>query len=1075
MPLTSKQIKIAELLNELDNKIAEAYVGGIITLQQGDQDKIAQSAHSLREVIYMFTRLDEIKKLGRVKTISTGKTRKQDLIKHLDPVRGAPEEAYVLYDELVNDKLKWFAIVAHHSEYPSETKFRKRIEEFENLLEKILKPHFEVIDEITKIIKIPSPTKNDFNNLKQLISRNTSAYNYFFQNASAVWLPFLFKDKYLKNPPHIIVINGEKKFSGWTPAEYLRRSSLEKPKEVSQIILSFNIPKKPEERNPWLLDYFVKAALLMPPKYGKLIAQKIYKERWIESAYHHYLDGPISELMKKLADAGFENEAILLSRTILNVTLGELYVTGGIIEEYKKVRDVKPIIDNFWYGERLEKDIPHIFTKFPKSTTNLLIELVTKLIYLENVGRGDKKSKVDSSAGWRPAIEEDEQNSERDFRSQLLGKLGLFLFLLGEQSIPLLKQSLRKISEIEYPAFRRLELYVYWNFPKHFKNELNKAITSYFDNYELHHEYFHLLKNAFQFASTKTRRKYLEYIEKGPGRKRLEYWRLQSEHQKPGFVTLRTNFWKADKLAPIVPHLTKKEKGKFRNLIKIQSNFEHPDFHIFSSGARMSESKSELKDNLNIDEVFNFVKNHKSKDYGFGYHDGTSQKFRDYVKNNSTIYSKSALKCLELGPIFIERFIDGMRDAIKQKNTIDWEPVISLCEKIIEHSRTGKYDEKSSIFQAIAWLLEDGLDLDSINFLLRDRVWKLLNTMTNIYDLNSSDEEQYPRDNYFDALGISINNTDGIVFHSIMKYAIWCEKHLNKKRIFVNEVKNLLSNYLDQKLPVTVSRQAVLGHYLPTLYYYDKDWIKTKLSNLFSNKSESLSRAAWDAYLTRQVYSDTFNDLIEQYEIHIAKLQSPSTKDDRLLEYDQRVIDHVTTAYIFGIKNSNSIFQYMITHSHEKVLERCAWHMGRILKGQKEKPNKLFDIEAFRKLWKNSSLTSNADLQTWVKYSPFDGTQTLQLLYNSLTKSDKSIRFLSFIMEELGSYAKTHPQSTLRCLDMLIRKRSKDPEFHIARNDLKNVLQILLENNKTKKKTIQLIHYLGELNFNEFKDLLSNK
>ena len=393
MAFTKRQSKIIDYLEELDPKISDTFKGGIEVLKTNYSEKITQSAHSLREVIYLLTRLDEIKKLGKVQTMSNGNTRKQDLIKNLDPAKGAPDDAYVLYDELVKEKLKWFSIVAHHSEFPDERKFRKRVEEFEILLEKIFKPHFEVIDEINKILKKKRPSKQDFDNLKKLISRNSSAYNYFFQNASSVWLSYLLKSDYLKNPSHIIEVNGEKRYALWPPANYLWKSASEKPKEVSKIILSIKIPKKFDERNPWLLDYFVKSAIEMPPQYGKLIAEKIYKEKWIETAYNHYLDRPISELMKKLADAGLEKYVLLLARTLLNVKLGEPYVTGGIIDDYKEVRDVKPIIDHYWYEEILKKEIPYVFEKFPKSITVLLTNLVTKMIYLENLGRATKNLK----------------------------------------------------------------------------------------------------------------------------------------------------------------------------------------------------------------------------------------------------------------------------------------------------------------------------------------------------------------------------------------------------------------------------------------------------------------------------------------------------------------------------------------------------------------------------------------------------------------------------------------------------------------------------------------------------------
>lgn len=1074
MSFTKRQSKIIGYLEERDPKISDTFKGGIEVLKSNYSEKIAQSAHSLREVVYLLTRLAEIRKLGRIRTMSNKKTRKQDLIENLDPTKGAPEDAYVLYDDLVKNKLKWFSSVAHHSEFPDERKFRAKVDDFEILLEKILKPHFEVIDEINELLKIKKPSGQDFDELKNLISRNTSAYRYFFQNASPIWLPYLLKSNYLKSPLPTIEVDGQKKHALWPPAAYLWKCASEKPGEVSKIILSFEIPKKMDKCNPWLLEYFVKSAIEMPPRYGKLIAEKIYREKWIETSYPHYLDMPISELMRKLADAGLEKPVQSLACTLLNVKLGEPYVTAGIMEDYEQIRDVKPVIDHYRYVEILKKEVPYIFDRFPKSTTVSLVDLVTKTIYLENVGREDKKSKADTSVGWRPAIEDHEQNRDRGFRSQLLGTLANLLIRLGQKSIPTLRQIMRDLSKRKYPAFRRIELHVYRTFPKTFKKEIDLAVQKYFDIYELHHEYFHLLQSTFGQASENSRRKYLSFVERGPDKRRIECWKLQERQHGDNLVDLKIRLWKADKLKPILKHLSNREKGEFGDLVDEKRGFPHPDFRAYSS-VGTGQPETELKDDLTPDQVFGLITNYKAKELDFEVRDGTPEKFQNHVRNNSEEYSKLALKCANLDSVFIFRFFTGIEKAAEQKNTIVWECVLSLCEKIIGAIKENKFSgNKTATLSSMISALGDGIEFDSIDFSFRDRVWSLLIDFVILAETDPSWEEGYPRENW-DSFSISINTIDGKTFHAIMKYAIWCESHLNKKRLFVLEVKETLSHYMEQKIPASVSKQAVLGYHLTTLYYYDKKWIKSKLSDVFKNKSENLSRGAWDAYLVGWIYGDVYEDLEEFYAKHVKKLNSPPLKDGELWAYDERVINHITLAHLFKFKNSEKIFYDMIDHGHEKVLAHCAWHIGCILKEQKEKPNKSFDTGAFKKLWKNSRMTSNEELRMWVEFSPFNEKNTLELLYNSLRKSTKSIRFLSLLVGSLEPHAKSQAQLTLKCLDLLVRKRINDPEFHIARERLRAVLQILLQNQKTQKKTRSLVNYLGEFGYNEYGDLVTSE
>jgi len=70
MSFTKRQSKIIGYLEELDPKISDTFKGGIEVLKTNHSEKIAQSAHSLREVVYLLTRLDEIRKLGRIRTMS---------------------------------------------------------------------------------------------------------------------------------------------------------------------------------------------------------------------------------------------------------------------------------------------------------------------------------------------------------------------------------------------------------------------------------------------------------------------------------------------------------------------------------------------------------------------------------------------------------------------------------------------------------------------------------------------------------------------------------------------------------------------------------------------------------------------------------------------------------------------------------------------------------------------------------------------------------------------------------------------------------------------------------------------
>ena len=1055
--------RLAKLLDILDPRIAAAYKGGIKVLEQNYPEKIPQSAHSLREIIYMITRLDEIKASGNVKTIKSKTTRKQDLSRNLDPLYGT-SDTYTLHGELAGTITEWFSGVAHHSKDPTEEEFMKKVAELEKLLEQILEPHFEVISKIDILLMVKIPQQNDIDDLQSLLSRNVSAYDYFFQNASANWLPILQKEHYLEDPHHVSEIGGQRKPIRWSPAIYLWKSASQKPKEVAQIIQSLETPKESDKRSPWILYYFVKAVLEMPPEYCKYFAEKIFKEKWLETPYiHDPLTKSISKLMIKFADAEFEKETVFLAEALLNLRLGAQRNFDPLTQ-----RLVEPRMGDYWFAKLLNEEIQHVLEKFPESVTSLCVKRVAIMIYLENVGKGKKESKMDQSMYWRPAINNHEQNRINDFRSQLVGKLGDFLIALGHRSMPALKRLLIQTSEIEYPVFRRLELYVYWSFPEHFHSQINSAIEDNFDNSDLHYEYFHLLKNCFPHASNETRKKYLRYVKNGPSLERIRVWEDMKEELEPGFVDRKIKVWRTLKLEPVKKHLTEGEEENFESLMG--ESFSHPDFLRYSVGPVVSEPKSVLEDNLIPDEVFNFLSSYAIKEYGIVHHDGTPHKFQEYVSKESEKYSHLALRCFDLDPIFMHSFFRGIDDAIRQKNTIEWEPVLSLCKKIIAMANDEKEHAARGTVYNIVLVLETGITWDSIDFKFRNQVWKLLTSLITLQNDDPLYEKEYAREEW-DELGLTNGTTDEQTFDSVIEYIRWCDKHAGEKKFFDPDAKNLITRYLDQKMVATISRQIVLGRHLATLYYFDIDWIRKRLDYLFNNQNENLSKAAWRGYLTEGAYAEIFKDLALHYETHIRGTDFPALKNDELLEADKRVINHITTCYLHQIKEAENIFTKMIDRCHEKVCYHCAWIISMVLQGHKEKPSDSFNIEAFRKIWESSPLTGNPELLRWVKYSPFSKKETLELLYNSLDKSPNAIAsIVSF--EELVSYVDAYPQLTLECLDLFIRNRSRDVKFYIVGNELKDILRILLENDETKQRTTSLIHYLGEHKLYEYGDLL---
>ena len=1046
----TQQKKIINALKSYDQNIANVYMGGIKTLDQNYAEKIPQAAHSFRECVILLSKLKEVKEFGFIISDKPDKTRLEDLISNLDQ-QATRSESYILHKKLI-DIRNYFSGVAHHEKYQHD-EFQKKVTEFEELLIQILKPHFDVINEINNLLKLELPGQEDFEDLKPLLSRNAAAYNYFFQNASANWIPILLQKKYLKEPKHIVDVNNNRRIDGISIASYLSKCAKIKPDEVSRIILGFKTPEK-DKRSSSLLNLYVDACINMPPKYSKLFVTKIFNEDWLDMVNNESLSMSVSKLIKKLADAGFEKETCHLVKAMLNTKLGEKRTLSGI-QESKQIQNVKPVIGDYAFEKFLANEMRYVFKKFPESITRLCVERINRMINFENQGKGEKESQSDASIAWRPAIENHSQNPSYDFRSLLVGSLGKLLIEMGNKSITTLKCIINNnISKIERPVFRRLELYAYYSFPEHFKSQINRAIEDYFDKHELLYEYFHLLEKCFQYASKETRRKYLAHVRDI----------ADAEFGKSRAV---------NKLASVQKHLTEKEKEKFKDLIN-QKGSPYPDFHFYNLGVRMSKPKTELKDGLPAEKVFRFIKNHPAeKQENFGYYDGTSEKFRVCVSKDSENFSNLALECINLDYTLKCSFFAGIENAVEQGKKIRWEPVLLLCKEIIESIK--KEQENFYVVLPIVFALKKGIKYNSIDFIFQNQVWDLLSSLIIMHNDNLLHEKSLYKDEYIeeseDAFASSENTSDGVTFYSVMEYVIWCDRHSTKAKFFDIDAKKLITEYLERKIPTTRNRQAVLGHCLSILNYYDKNWLKKRLPNLFKDHHDELSNAAWQGYLMNMADDEIFKDLARQYEIHVEKLKIPSLKDGNLQLYDERVIAHITMSYLLQTKGSQDIFFKMIKQLDPNISAYCSFIVWTMLEQHKKKPMKSFSVRRFKNLWKNNFLTNNNKLRQWLEYSPLDKKESLKLFYNSLQISTKSIVFLADL-EKFEQYAETYPLLTFKCLDLIIRQRAMDDDFYIFEEQLNDILKKLLAKNITKRDTTSLIHYLGEMGYNKCGEML---
>src|SRR6202011_402226 len=115
------------------------------------------------------------------------------------------------------------------------------------------------------------------------------------------------------------------------------------------------------------------------------------------------------------------------------------------------------------------------------------------------------------------------------------------------------------------------------------------------------------------------------------------------------------------------------------------------------------------------------------------------------------------------------------------------------------------------------------------------------------------DEERYGGSN-MDPLTHSINTARGAAMHSVVRYALWVHRAIEREQaggdvesnfVGIPEVRDLLELHLNPQEDPALAVRAVYGQWLPWLALLDRRWVTTHLGTIFP--SDPASRTYWDA------------------------------------------------------------------------------------------------------------------------------------------------------------------------------------------------------------------------------------
>ncbi len=936
-------------------------------------------------------------------------------------------------------------------------------------------------------------------------------YRHFFDRLeNPEWLKPLWEMGFFKHPPQPErnEEEGTVRFPPWPEARYLARMAKHDPELVAEII-----QKMDDTDNAAVLSDLVDALLAMPPRISARLAEKA--QRWAEVPYL-LLPEKLGELVSHLTIGGKAEEALGIARVLLEVLPDprEQRVSDPD-EPYRLPPEPRARFDIWDYERILEKHYPDLVREAGLPALALLCDLLEKAIRLSR-RRDDDREPEDYSYIWRKAIEDSPQNLGHTIKDALVSGVRDAAELLVRSGRATEVDVVTALESRPWKVFRRIALHVIRVFLDQANVLAAERLTdrSLFDDVSLRHEYVLLLRQGFPRLAPEDQAKILRWIEEGPEIEQWKQCRESETGQQPTEeeVSRYREIWRRDWLARIGPeNLPDEWKERYRNLCEKYGEPEHPEFPAYSEwgwvGPTSPKTADELKA-MTIEELVEFLRTWKppANIYRAPSPAGLGRVMSSVVAEDPGRFAAEAPKFKELDPTYVRAIVSGLRDALKQGWTFDWEPVLDLCDWVLSQPREipgRKVREMDAdpdwgwTRKAIADLLFAGFEdhPGSIPINLRQRVWAVLKPLTNDPEPTPEHEQRYGGSN-MDPATLSINTTRGEAMHAVVRYALWIRRHLEKepegaellRRGFevMPKVREVLETHLDPDREPSLAIRAVYGQWFPWLVLLDPDWARTKAATVFprDQQSEALFEAAWHTYVALSRPYDNVLDILQpQYEYAVERIGVRHDDTRWLGDPDEKLSEHLMAFYWRGrLGLDDPLLAAFWQRATDGLRAHAITFVGRSLeRTEGDVPEKI--LERLKQLWERRLAAARQAQDAsdfveemtafgwWFVSGKLDVDWALAQLSASLRLTRKSEPD-QMVLERLAETAQTHPRESVECLRMIAEGDREGWSIYASRDHVRTILEAGLRNPGTAEDARRVVNYLGSRGFLDFRGLL---
>ena len=234
---------------------------------------------------------------------------------------------------------------------------------------------------------------------------------------------------------------------------------------------------------------------------------------------------------------------------------------------------------------------------------------------------------------------------------------------------------------------------------------------------------------------------------------------------------------------------------------------------------------------------------------------GLAEDIKAQAKARPTEFSAAAGSFADVNRTIVDALLGGLKDAVREGDTIDWRPALDLIKAIAPRDETRVEHGDLGIEQDSSWsaaksealdLIEAGLGTHGLlTSELGPSVWEAIELLA----AYGATREPGALEDSHGSVFAALNATRSRAVYLATVYLWWL--HSGGADSVPKEVDAFFRRVLDPEAEPFIGMRSAVAHRLPQLAYVDEDWTTDLLSDIFPDRDTWPEHwdAAWDAYV----------------------------------------------------------------------------------------------------------------------------------------------------------------------------------------------------------------------------------